>query len=78
MIINKTVKVIFQLTMIVINFQIIVLICNLKEKKVKKVKEKKINITKQIQIIKFNAKNLKLTINELKDIKKCIFKSFKR
>jgi len=77
MIINKTVKVIFQLTMIVISFQIIVLICNLKEKKVKKVKGKKINITKQIQIIKFNAKNLKLTINEFKDIKKCIFKSFK-
>jgi len=77
MIINKTVKVIFQLTMIVISFQIIVLICNLKEKKVKKVKGKKINITKQIQIIKFNAKNLKLTINEFRDIKKCIFKSFK-
>lgn len=50
----------FQLTTIVISFQIIV-ICNLKEKKVKKIK-------KIIQITKFNVKNSKLTINELIDI----------
>jgi len=68
MIFTKIVMVIFQvtfqLTMIVISFQIIALTCNLKEKKVKK----KVNTTKIIQITKFNVKNSKLTINEVIDI----------